>query len=71
MFEDQRIDQISTEQAAVAIYAQAAALPLKIDNPFPNHQSVASFTGHGSPPCEWEKCGYPAHDPNGVLGADL
>ena len=71
MFKNQRIDQIAAEQAAIAVHAQAAAPSLKIANLFPYHQSVASFTGHGSPPCGWETCGYPAYDPSGCVAADL
>jgi hypothetical protein len=50
VLENRRIDDIAAQQAAITVYVQIAAQPLKIANPFADHQSIASFAGHGAPP---------------------
>lgn len=71
VLKNHRIDKIPAKETAIPVDTQIAAHPLKIINPLAHHQSVASLTGHGSPPCGWETCGYPAYDPSGCVAADL
>jgi hypothetical protein len=44
------LQPIAAQQAAITVYVQIAAHPLKIANPFANHQTIAPLAGHGAPP---------------------